>query len=452
MLKFKRKTIVLIAGVALLAAATVWGNNARREIIAGKEVKQMTEKMETYCVGRYLIDLPQDTIVNYGSTRIDNVYISFLELDLKQPPFRERLKAREEELKAEKNEAGMPSLEKAVDLSNAKQTGRLFQYGRSSVTLTGDDGKPFVAVSDEAQVWLHGPVYEEYRLQTDMIDADQIDDIVQLTRRLRPLPPNQIPTDPGFCFERGIILDPPTWDQVESIVLHFRMKKFPDGGGNLSIGLNGGPTLAETLLQRDAKNDIKQQYASHFTRIFKGERVINGIPGEEVSNKVKEMNGTRAHSFMWDTVGKLDDVLAPAITLDMDTGYGPPGNPLNSSLPDKAAQALWKKISDSIRLRPTTPGKTSDANDPNSPSPDTPPRLPLGTKVSSLRSCPETGVYECPPGAPGVAERRMYIKQYQPMPGAFVMQPKPRIAGFFGGQESNGVETIWTLVAYEQKA
>jgi hypothetical protein len=32
------------------------------------------------------------------------------------------------------------------------------------------------------------------------------------------------------------------------------------------------------------------------------------------------------------------------------------------------------------------------------------------------------------------------------------MQPKRGIAGFLGRQESNEVETIWTLVAYEQKA
>ena len=61
MLRLKTKSIVLITGVALLATAAVWGNNVRREISAGKEVKQMTEKMETYCVGWYLVDLPNNT-------------------------------------------------------------------------------------------------------------------------------------------------------------------------------------------------------------------------------------------------------------------------------------------------------------------------------------------------------------------------------------------------------
>ena len=449
MLKLKQKSIVLITGVALLATAAVWGNNVRREISAGKEVKQMTEKMVTYCVGRYLIDLPQDTIVNYGATRINNIRITFIELDLKQPPFRDRLKAREEELKAEKNRAGMPLLESAVDVSIAKQTGRLFQYGRRSTTLIGDDDKPYVAVSDKAEVWLHGPVYEEFRLETDLIRVNQIDKIVRLARRLHPVPANQIPTESGFCFERGIILDPPTQIQVESIVLHFKLKKFPDVVGNLSIGVNGGPTLAETLLQRDAKNDINQRYSSHFKSIFKGERVINGIPGEEVSNKVKEMNGTSAHSFMWDARGKVN---APFISFDISTGYGQPGKPLNSSLPDKAANELWKKISGSIRLRPTTPGKTSEATDPNQPSPATPVRLPLKSKVTSAANCPQTGIWECAADAPGISEHRRFITAGQGMPYGVTQRPAKGMGGLLGKMEDDTVEITWTLVGYEDKA
>ncbi len=105
-MKLTDKRLKFIAGAALLIAAAYWGHDQWREAHAGKEVKQMTEKMVTYCVGRYLIDLPQDAIVNYGATRINNIFISFIELDLKQPPFRERLKAREKELKAESVGAG----------------------------------------------------------------------------------------------------------------------------------------------------------------------------------------------------------------------------------------------------------------------------------------------------------------------------------------------------------
>ena len=92
----------------------------------------------------------------------------------------------------------------------------------------------------------------------------------------------------------------------------------------------------------------------------------------------------------------------------------------------------------------TTPDKLNDAREPLTP------RLPLGTQVSSLRSCPESGVYECPADAPGVTERRIYISQGRPMPSAFITQPKSGVSGLFGSQEQQEVETTWTLVAYER--
>ena len=94
----------------------------------------------------------------------------------------------------------------------------------------------------------------------------------------------------------------------------------------------------------------------------------------------------------------------------------------------------------------TTPDKLNDASEPIAP------RLPLGTQVSSLRSCPESGIYECPADAPGVTERRPYIAQGRPMPSAFATTTKPGIAGLFSSQDQQEVETTWTLVAYEQDA
>jgi len=61
----------------------------------------------------------------------------------------------------------------------------------------------------------------------------------------------------------------------------------------------------------------------------------------------------------------MRDVLAPKITLELQTGKGRPGEPINSSLSDEAVAALWDKISSSIRLRPTSSAtKTSPAGQP----------------------------------------------------------------------------------------
>ena len=95
---------------------------------------------------------------------------------------------------------------------------------------------------------------------------------------------------------------------------------------------------------------------------------------------------------------------------------------------------------------PAAPDKLNDAGDPDNLAP---PRLALGTQVSSLRSCPETGLYECAADTPGITEQRVLVKQGRPMPSGFIAQAKPGIAGLLGAKEPEAVETIWTLVAYE---
>lgn len=96
-----------------------------------------------------------------------------------------------------------------------------------------------------------------------------------------------------------------------------------------------------------------------------------------------------------------------------------------------------------------TPDKLNDASNPDNLAP---PRLPLGTQVSSLRSCPESGIYECPADSLGVTEHPLFIHKGRPMPIAFITQTKPGISGVFGKHEEQEVEVTWTLVGYEMDA
>jgi hypothetical protein len=79
--------------------------------------------------------------------------------------------------------------------------------------------------------------------------------------------------------------------------------------------------------------------------------VINGFYGEEILQRVDELNGVKLHDFMWESFGHTKDVLLPKLTLELSTGIGRPGAPVNSSLSDVEALALWEKISSSLRRR-----------------------------------------------------------------------------------------------------
>jgi len=81
--------------------------------------------------------------------------------------------------------------------------------------------------------------------------------------------------------------------------------------------------------------------------------MLNGIPGEELLQRVDEPNGAKVHGFMWESLADQNDVYLPNLILEFDTGLGRPGNPVNSSLSDAEALALWDKISSSLRRHTT---------------------------------------------------------------------------------------------------
>ena len=211
-------------------------------------------------------------------------------------------------------------------------------------------------------------------------------------------------------------------------------------GGLLARVNNGKPFPAEL---QDAAKQIRS--------LRKGKHPVSGIDAEEILDAYPTDGGGYSHHFRWEALGKPHSIKEPSIVIELETATADGGMLLaNSSLTDKQAIELFDAIVNSIRLRPTTPGKASAA-EPN-PTDDNgvTKRLPLGTKVSSLRACPESGIYECQADAPGVTEHRVFVAQGRPMPAAFVMNPKSGVAGLFGGKEQQEVDTTWTLVAYEQ--
>jgi hypothetical protein len=67
------------------------------------------------------------------------------------------------------------------------------------------------------------------------------------------------------------------------------------------------------------------------------------------------LNWTTRYAFQWEMPGKQDDVYAPVLKLELESGTNPVagGKPVNSSLSEAAMTYLWQKILNSIRIRPT---------------------------------------------------------------------------------------------------
>ncbi|MFS2139557.1 T6SS immunity protein Tli4 family protein [Duganella sp. Dugasp56] len=340
-----RKKLLPLAWIAACCAlAIAWVNH-------NLEVKKMEERirlmsMKTVCVGRFLLDVPEKSVVSYRNASLSGWDISsWVESDEK---FFGRLTSLEAKLKMEKNAKDGVSLERIDEIKNDDVQGRIFVFNRN--WLDGYDGskkKVNQVISIRALVRSRDVTYKvdaEVRW-----DAD-VEKLEKILKQLRWRAEYEIPEQEGFCFSRGMLVDPLPAHLAEYTGIFLGIKEHPD----LAIAFTtmAGINPGKTLLQRDAENDVKLEYRNRFHVLREGARGLNGIPGEEMLERVDEPNGSTLQGFMWESLSKQDDVYLPSLILELDTGHGQPGKPINSSLSDVEALALWDKISSSLRRRP----------------------------------------------------------------------------------------------------
>lgn len=302
--------------------------------------------MKSICVGRFLVDVPQHAIVTYRPATVSGWDI--LTTQETDADFNLRLQKKEDQLAASKNERNGVSLESAHKIQSADVTGKIFVFDRRWIGLIRS-GKEVMseAVSIDALVRSNGFSYD---FKAKLRKPERFEQLEKILHQLQAVHDPDIPTGGGFCFDHGLIRDPLTVDNHEYVSIFLGTREQPD----LAISLSsfGGATPGKTLLQRHEASNIQREYSSRFHDFRIGPRVINGVSGEEVLQRVHEFNGVKLHDFMWESIGDKDDVLLPELTLELTTGLGQPGAPVNSSLSDVEALALWEKISSSLRRRP----------------------------------------------------------------------------------------------------
>jgi hypothetical protein len=182
------------------------------------------------------------------------------------------------------------------------------------------------------------------------------------------------------------------------------------------------------------------------TKLRSGKRSINGIDGEEVLERVRELNFTTGYSFMWEAHGVENDHLQPYLLLNMETGTNPSpgGKPVDSSLHEDAVLELWNSISSSIRLR------KSDSPPPTDPPPE-PPGPKLGALATAGEICPQSGWWKCREGGPGVDVQGgavQWIRKGERMPQALLLPQQTLWQKLRGLQPSiePSQPTTWRLV------
>ena len=439
----------LLAALAFVGLTGAWAIGEAREkrVTAQRdkdEVARMTQKMTTVCIGRFLVDLPQQTQLELTRPRIDGFDIS--SFDEPEAEFQARLIQRERRLRAAPDRlGGNKNLESVREVKTDNGVvGKIFVHGRTVREGTRSKGMEleryrFEHVAIEALVHGQGMSFD---LSANKYDPDQIDKLAKLVAKLVPNRDSSVPTEPGFCVNRAWFRDPLTADQGEEIMMHAQMPSHPDLRFLLILAAGSKPD-EQSLLERSADVDAKMSPFEK-TRVFNlraDRRTIGGINGDELVTRYAEKNDATVYTFWWEVNGTADNVLIPHLSFTMETGKGSNG-PVPSSLSQDAAMALWDRISWSIRLRPTAIPKPIAA---------APPPTPLGTYAWAGERCPESGWWSCSAGGNGVGVfggQRQYIKKGERMPQALLLPPQTLWEKLRGVQPSfeSQTQTSWKLV------
>lgn len=405
-----------------------------------RRVATMMSKMKTVCVGRFLIDIPAEARFSLERGLVSGYDISTTTHETDEE-FAARLRQFEAELAASRNEDGRPSLESGKVLAFGAGQGKVFVYNRHRARTFKEDR--IVTIEDvSVRGMLRFPGLS-ITASAEGMAPDSGEDLARVLGRIRPLVSDDVPVEPGFCLDHAIVRDPYPDPERESVVMFAGFPAHPDV--NIVLSTMAGTAPAPGLLARNgaAAERLPLYLRLAFTTLRERPRTINSLPGEELMLRVRETNFTTGYDLQWEMAGKEDDILAPLLTLELESGTNPVsgGKPVQSSLSEQVMLELWERMSSSIRIRPTVSGKHAGS---------TPPALPLGTNALAGEACPESGWWQCGDGGDGIGVfggERQFLKKGQRMPQALLLPPATlwqRLRGMQPSYESRH-PTLWTL-------
>jgi Tle cognate immunity protein 4 C-terminal domain len=343
-------------------------------------------------------------------------------------------------------------MEKVTTVASHGLSGKIFTFGRTTVEGL-ENRKPVFYVNVAQEGYVHAD-NTTFTFKTEDIDPELTSLLGTIIEKLRVVALNEIPSAPGFCFGRGMLIDPVPVEWTEGVALFAGFREHPDLAlvFRTRAGLGKNPYDPGRLARNsraDAEMPLWQKPLLKKLRI--GHRSINGIDGEEVLERGTELNFVNVFTFDWEVDGTKDNVFVPAMHLELSTGHPvrAGANPVPSFLGEEALVRLWDKISSSIRVRPTKPDSPSGM--------ETAPAGPkLGASASAGDVCPETGWWQCADGGNGIGvlgSQRQFLRKGQRMPQALLL-PKQTVWEKLRELQSsyeNSQATAWTFVDRRSK-
>ena len=334
----------LLAALATASCAALGACTAVPGNSSSSTMTHHSAATSTFCMGRFLIDVPAGSTLSGGNYKYDFIRIEPVKA-MTNEEFEKEVGKRESDLRSAKNKKTRQSmLLQAVQHENGTRMLASWEVDASTA---------------EIRIWGYRWINGHRFLLRDDVDDDKqelgMNRVQEALSRLRPRADTDtdIPVDPGFCFAGGFIANP-RWRNEEAS-LDIDIAGHPDAFVSVWIYPLASYKRDKPLLDRmGGMAQFLGNLATSVRVLRKGDRQVGPYPGQEYLATAPGSNGMRSHAFVWETQG--DGTLAtPAIKIELTTGYHDgKGNQQKTSLTDQEAMKLWDDVLNSFRLRPVS--------------------------------------------------------------------------------------------------
>jgi hypothetical protein len=386
----------------------------------------------TFCMGRFLIDVPLGSKLSGGNYKYDFVKIESVKA-MSHEDFEKEAVGYESQLRSLKNKKTQQSM--LLQSVSPERNTKIFASWKVDVSTA--------QISINGFRWIDN---HRYLLHDDVGGSKQefgMSRMREALSRLRSRNDTDIPAEPGYCFAGGFVANT-EWENEEAS-LDIDIAGHPDAFLSVWIYPLASHKHDKPLLERvGGAAQFLGNLATSIHVLRKGDRKLGTYEGQEYLASAPNSGGMRGHAFVWETQG--DGTLdTPAIKIELTTGHqDSKGNPQKTTLTDKEAMKMWDDILNSFRLRPTGDAvKTSDI------APEPSPRLPLGELVATGRTCPQTGWWQVSEAGEIEGGARQYFRAGDTMPQVTTLGEPSLWEKLKGARPSYRTATVWKLVDYD---
>ena len=402
--------------------------------IMPSRLQPLFEKTRTVCFGRFLVDVPDTATVVFGPTDVDwAIYYYPGEAGKLAQYVTKQL------IEVEKHRDYLRKGSDFLDINamfgtviDGDVAGQKLVFG--SVNHIFYSIYSYIPVGDDLYLQESGGVMSKH---------EQIQRLNTVARHLRSRIDTEIPAEHGICIDGGFVELQPAFERAS---LGVRLKEFPDVHFSIAAIKNqdylSNPDDLERRLKQ-AEKDGEQDPDHWYSRIKffrRGPRQLGHWKGSEVlALKPPQEGSSASHEFHFLSPGAKHDSMQPEMDIELDTGVKDNSTASTPpSITDEEAVALWDKLTNSIRVRPTGAAKPTDKD----------PRLktPLGKTECSGSVCPQSGWWECYEAYDIAGGKRQYFKEGVVLPQAATLGPRSLWQVIKGERPSFKADTAWRLM------